>query len=171
MCIEAVMKGGPGGDNLEEVSALPPFIVTHHLNLFLVKYSQALKSFGDQTESKLMELQVKVNRIENALLLIEKKLEPFESDMKIATTKQEHAVQVEASGKSKFEESETEIETEQNEREATKLTVKNEPKFEKYFKMLKMGVPMEAVKLKMTREQPNLDAYLLETPDADYFKQ
>ena len=44
------------------------------------------------------------------------------------------------------------------------IKAKDVPKLQPYFKMLKLGVPMEAVKLKMTRE--NVDAFLLDDPDA-----
>ena len=35
-----------------------------------------------------------------------------------------------------------------------------------FFKMLRLGVPMDAVKLKMSRE--NLNPNLLDIPDSDY---
>ena len=39
-----------------------------------MKYSQALISFGAQCDRKLLHLQIRINRIENALGLLEKKL-------------------------------------------------------------------------------------------------
>lgn len=49
---------------------------------------------------------------------------------------------------------------------SSKLKVKNVPQLEPYFKMIKMGVPLEAVKLKMARENFNPD--LLDDPEADF---
>ena len=46
------------------------------------------------------------------------------------------------------------------------LKVKDAPELQPFFKMLRLGVPMEAVKLKMSREDLNPD--LLDIPDADY---
>jgi WASH complex subunit CCDC53 len=44
------------------------------------------------------------------------------------------------------------------------ITVSKDPRFSKYFKMLIMGVPVAAVKLKMNSE--GIDPNLLDTPDA-----
>merc|ERR1711997_1062648 len=63
----------------EETEALPSNLIAHHFNHFIVKYSQALISFGAQCDQKLLHLQIRINRIENALGLLEKKLEPFGS--------------------------------------------------------------------------------------------
>ena len=46
------------------------------------------------------------------------------------------------------------------------LKVKDAPELQPFFKMLRMGVPLEAVKLKMSRE--NLNPNLLDIPDSDY---
>merc|ERR1712156_1013527 len=63
----------------EETQALPSNLIAHHFNHFIVKYSQALISFGAQCDRKLLHLQIRINRIENALGLLEKKLEPIDS--------------------------------------------------------------------------------------------
>ena len=44
-----------------------------------------------------------------------------------------------------------------------RLRIKDMPELQTYFKMLKMGVPHEAVKLKMARE--NVDVSLLDRPE------
>ena len=63
------------------------------------------------------------------------------------------------------------IEIEENENEKDPgvneaLKVKDAPELQPFFKMLRMGVPLEAVKLKMSRE--NLNPNLLDIPDSDY---
>ena len=47
-----------------------------------------------------------------------------------------------------------------------KLKVKDAPELQPYFKMLRLGVPAEAVKLKMSRE--GLNPSFLDMPDADF---
>ena len=42
--------------------------------------------------------------------------------------------------------------------------VKEHPDYQGYFKLLRMGMPMEQIKMKMEREDMNPD--LLDTPDA-----
>merc|ERR1711997_1337970 len=64
---------------LEETQPLPSNLIAHHFNHYIVKYSQALISFGAQCDRKLLHLQIRINRIENALGLLEKKLEPIDS--------------------------------------------------------------------------------------------
>ena len=59
---------------LQETEALPSNLIAHHFNHFTVKYSQALISFSAKCDRKLMHLQIRINRIENALGLLEKKL-------------------------------------------------------------------------------------------------
>lgn len=48
----------------------------------------------------------------------------------------------------------------------TTLKVKDAPEMQPFFKMLRLGVPMDAVKLKMSRE--NLNPKLLDIPDSYY---
>ena len=59
---------------LEKTEALPSNLIARHFNLFLVKFSQALMAFSDQCDQKLLHLDIRINRIENALGLLEKKL-------------------------------------------------------------------------------------------------
>ena len=59
---------------LEETEALPASLLSQYLNQFLIKYSQTLISFAAVCERKLMQLQIRINRVEKALGLLEKKL-------------------------------------------------------------------------------------------------
>lgn len=61
-------------DDIEATQALPSPLILQHLNLFIVKYSQALIAFSAKAESKLMILQSRIDRIASALTLLEKKL-------------------------------------------------------------------------------------------------
>ena len=65
---------------LEEnsIEALPSNLIIQHLNHFIVKYSQALISFSDKCENKLLNLEIKVSKIQAGLVLLEKKLEPIQ---------------------------------------------------------------------------------------------
>ena len=53
----------------------------------------------------------------------------------------------------------------QDEQQQSILKVKDVPKLAQYFKMVRLGVPTNAVKLKMSRENINPD--LLDDPEAD----
>jgi len=45
------------------------------------------------------------------------------------------------------------------------VPAKSHPIYKRYFMMLHMGVPLQAVKLKLQMENPNLDGAILESPD------
>mmetsp|Transcript_6041 Transcript_6041/g.14677 ORF Transcript_6041/g.14677 Transcript_6041/m.14677 type:complete len:225 (-) Transcript_6041:1563-2237(-) len=50
--------------------------------------------------------------------------------------------------------------------EETRLRVKDDPRYEKYLKMIKVGLPPQAVRQKMAAEAPELNGDLIEDPDA-----
>ena len=59
---------------LDKTEPLPSTLIAQHFNLFIVKFTQALIALSDKSESKLMQLQIRINQLENALVLLEKKL-------------------------------------------------------------------------------------------------
>merc|ERR1712156_998241 len=147
---------------LEESEALPSNLIAHHFNHFTVKYSQALISFSAKCDRKLMHLQIRINRIENALGLLEKKLEPFGSgkEVEIVTSPAQEIVEnpsehvqndVVDNKDENISLQNIEIEENENEKDPgvnEALKVKDAPELQPFFKMLRMGVPLEAVKLK-----------------------
>merc|ERR1711997_154517 len=177
---------------LEETQPLPSNLIAHHFNHFIVKYSQALISFGAQCDQKLLHLQIRINRIENALGLLEKKLEPFGSkeveevvtstttptSQEIAEKPSEHELNpgveevvenkaIETDEKNVSLNEPEEVKEEKNDGvDDDALKVKDAPELQPFFKMLRMGVPLEAVKLKMSLSGLNPD--LLDMPETNY---
>ena len=163
----------------ENSEALSSNFVTQVVNQFLVQYSKTLITCSATCEEKLLSLNTKLTKLEAALTLLEKKLEPFSAgaDEQIqqkvepeTTTNLTYVAPKEEINKvddNKFVEETLEVENEiLEEVETDRLRIKDAPQLQTYFKMLKMGVPHEAVKLKMARE--NIDASLLDRPDDFY---
>ena len=160
----------------ESSEALSSNFVTQVVNQFLVQYSKTLITCSATCEEKLLSLNTKLTKLEAALTLLEKKLEPFSAgaDEQIqqkvepeTTTYVEPKEELNKVDDNTFVEETLEVENEiLEEVEADRLRIKDAPQLQTYFKMLKMGVPHEAVKLKMARE--NIDASLLDRPDDFY---
>lgn len=161
----------------ESSEALSSNFVTQVVNQFLVQYSKTLITCSATCEEKLLSLNTKLTKLEAALILLEKKLEPFSAGEKQVVTQQQK-VEPESNVEPKeeinnvddnntFVEETLEVENEiLEEVENDRLRIKDAPELQTYFKMLKMGVPHEAVKLKMARE--NIDVSLLDRPEDFY---
>ena len=150
----------------ESSEALSSNFVTQVVNQFLVQYSKTLITCSATCEEKLLSLNTKLTKLEAALILLEKKLEPFSAGEK-QQQKVEPDVEPKVDDNNTFVEETLEVENEiLEEVENDRLRIKDAPELQTYFKMLKMGVPHEAVKLKMARE--NIDASLLDRPDDFY---
>ena len=163
----------------ENSEALSSNFVTQVVNQFLVQYSQALILCSATCEEKLLSLNTKLTKLEAALTLLEKKLEPFSAGeqvvQKVVQPQQTESTPIPTKVDEPKEEInkvaetiETTIAEENNiiDEMEDKLRIRDAPELQTYFKMLKMGVPHEAVKLKMARE--NIDASLLDRPDDFY---
>ena len=162
----------------ESSEALSSNFVTQVVNQFLVQYSKTLITCSATCEEKLLSLNTKLTKLEAALILLEKKLEPFSAGEKQVVTQQQkvepETTDVEpkeeinkVDDNNTFVEETLEVENEiLEEVENDRLRIKDAPELQTYFKMLKMGVPHEAVKLKMARE--NIDVSLLDRPEDFY---
>lgn len=178
-------------DNIEATTeGLPSPLIVQHLNLFIVKYSQALIAFSAKAESKLMILQSRIDQIAGALTLLEKKLGnnrdlylpsplrhfPILEPLSEATTGTSEPLVndvVTPGGGADEEHSATNNETlndKEDEENAVVIKVRDVPHLQAYFKMLKMGVPAEAVKQKMARDGHQNPA-LLDDPEANYLQE
>ena len=143
----------------------------------IFNYKNSCHRCSATCEEKLLSLNTKLTKLEAALILLEKKLEPFSAGEKQVVTQQQK-VEPESNVEPKeeinkvddnntFVEETLEVENEiLEEVENDRLRIKDAPELQTYFKMLKMGVPHEAVKLKMARE--NIDVSLLDRPEDFY---
>ncbi|XP_057313356.1 WASH complex subunit 3-like isoform X1 [Hydractinia symbiolongicarpus] len=148
------------------------------LNHFVTHTVRFLNRFSGVCEQKLSDLQVKIQRLEITLSILEAKLSSIPGLDQISapestTTVSSAPVTNEESVPNKNLQSEVKspVQNDDNvpieaavEPEVRKMTVSQDPRYAKYFKMLAFGVPLSAVKGKMAAEGFNAD--LLDTPDA-----
>lgn len=156
------------------------------LNHFVTHTVRFLNKFSGVCEEKLESLSYRIQRLEIMMNILEAKLSsiPGLENVTVPTTDSSVASQSPA-GTSQSSAAapaaaaqESETSTPKSEpttpgttattpsasSEKPKVTVSQDPKYAKYFKMLSVGVPEPAVKLKM--QQEGLDPNLLNNPNA-----
>jgi len=144
------------------------------INHFITHTVRFLNKFSGACEEKLADIQLRIQRLEITLSILEAKLSSIPGLENVTagdvTTNEQTSTTTEiaADNQPKPETAKVEASTESVVAEeivsAPTMTVSNDPRYTKYFKMLKMGVPAQGVKVKMAAEGLNPD--LLDTPDA-----
>ncbi|KAF2365851.1 WASH complex subunit 3 [Trinorchestia longiramus] len=162
--------------NLEKVEALNPKRTLAFINHWIVHMVAFLNKFASVCEDKLSEVDAKLQRTEDTLAILEAKLAsiPGLENMNVssdtaagAQTVLTHEV-VQPSPAS--EEAARSVEDAHEEEAATAepatdvIPISKDPDYAIFFKMVSVGVPPAAVKLKMSAQ--GLDPHLLDNPDA-----
>lgn len=117
------------------------------VNVFCAKMIEMLNQFGEECQVKLDQVSIRVNRTTTQVALIEAKLKSFPDDA--APTKDITPITQDQ------QEEEEEVEKEEEAIKSCSSTTDNNNKTdidEKYLNLLKMGMPIEHVKLKMESE-------------------
>lgn len=145
--------------DLTKVAALHQKRTLAFVNHFLTINVQFLNNFMRNCEQKLMQFERKLEKVNAAMVLLESKLSSIpELDIPKQTN---------TSNVTETESTESQNETElQEENLVRKLEdqapaeVKTKPEYDKFVKMVQVGVPLQAVKLKVSLE--GLDPEILE---------
>ncbi|XP_064617599.1 WASH complex subunit 3-like [Liolophura sinensis] len=164
---------GPGID-YTKVEAIHQKRTIAFLNHFISHTARFLNHFSGVCEEKLSDLSVRIQRLEFTMSILETKLSSIpgletvtaptsstpssESSVSATTTTAGDSAQNPAAA---AQPSETPQPVEEKKPEKT---VAQDPRYAKFFKMLQVGVPAQAIKLKMIAE--GLNENLLDTPDA-----
>ncbi|GBM36490.1 WASH complex subunit 3 [Araneus ventricosus] len=136
------------------------------LNHFLIRTTSFLNHFSSVCDEKLENLLIRIQRLEASMCILEAKLASIpglddvaanvESTEPVSATQNETGA---SESPATQPQSETAVsnaaapaEVQPKEEQKPKLTVSQDPRFAKYFKMINMGVPPGAVQLKMTAE-------------------
>ncbi|XP_065356881.1 WASH complex subunit 3 [Calliphora vicina] len=144
---------------------LPPLHqkrVLAFVNHFLISSCGFLNDFALQCETKFIELERKLQKVEAALTIIEAKLASIPDVDKVA-------VQTEPSKENTIVTTpvETKVEDEPSVQEIDDsikgIKVSEHNSYKKFFKMLQVGVPAQAIKIKMQLE--GLDTNMLDNPN------
>lgn len=143
------------------------------LNHFISHTINFLNKFSRVCETKLEELNIRIQRIETTLSILEAKLSSIPglevaASLNTSPASYEHQDQVEQTSDSPVTTSNntsSELLNDVKTEEPKSIrTVSQDSRYIKYFKLLQMGVPLMAFTAKMISEGLNPD--LLETPNA-----
>ncbi|KAL7301400.1 hypothetical protein TKK_0005843 [Trichogramma kaykai] len=134
----------------------------NHFISYVVTY---LNKFSLSCEEKLFEFENKLQRVEASLILLETKLSTILPENEIKQEKNVASVDLTSEAPTQTQEQNTDSKDESIKEdskidESSTQKTKLDPVYAKYFKMVQVGVPKPAVKLKM--EQEGLDSSVLD---------
>jgi WASH complex subunit CCDC53 len=146
-------KVGPQLD-FTEVEPVPYRKTLTFVNTFIIHTVHFLNRFAALCEEKLMEVSTQVEQLEITMNLLEAKLQSipeaaFESSGPTSQQTQQQSATV-TSG--------------EQHTPHTGNTVKDDPRYAKYFTMLRIGIPIDSVQQKMMMD--GVDPSILSNPDA-----
>lgn len=124
------------------------------VNHFLINTCTFLNEFALNCETKFVRLERQLQRTEAALIILETKLASIPVDDAVNFTKT-HEVSTEETTYDETDKPEEEVPT-----EVKGVRVCEDIRYKKFFKMVQVGVPAPAVKIKMRTE--GLNAEMLE---------
>lgn len=167
---------GPAID-LTKVGSIHQKRTVAFLNHFIAHTVSFLNRFSCVCEEKLSELSTRIQRVEVTLNILEAKLAsipglesvtveadqaaPMATEQTTADNQPGPPIAEQESAQLANEEAMPQVEEEPSQ---PVMTVSKDPRYAKYFQMLKVGVPLVALRPKVLAD--GLDPDLLETPDA-----
>ncbi|KAF7658198.1 hypothetical protein LDENG_00015960 [Lucifuga dentata] len=169
------------GVDLTKVPAIQQRRIVAYLNQFIVHTVQFLNRFSTVCEEKLANISLRIQQIETTLGILEAKLSSIPGLDQVTVDGVSLQQTVEANGPTVSQTDGPSAgplpppETPQSSPEAAAgqtaeataenvMTVAKDPRYARYLKMVQVGVPVMAIRNKMTME--GLDPNLLDTPDA-----
>ncbi|PIK33797.1 putative WASH complex subunit CCDC53 isoform X2, partial [Apostichopus japonicus] len=148
------------------VTAIHPKRMLAFLNHFIIHTTRFLNKFSCVCEQKLLDLNHRIQKLEVTMNILEAKLASIPGlenvTVEQATPQQPPATNLPAVTAGD-DQAPSETEPALPEAPPT-LTVSQDPRYMKYFKMINMGVPIEPLRNKVLMD--GLDPNLLSTPDA-----
>ncbi|XP_018020557.1 WASH complex subunit 3 isoform X2 [Hyalella azteca] len=158
--------------NLEQVEPLNPKRTLAFINYWIAHMVSFLDQFVSVCEHKLAEVNTKIQQSEDALAILESKLSSIsglenitECSSTTTTAITTHEEPVRASeGQSGSEGLNLATDNADAASQSNTVPARQHPDYATYFKMVAVGVPLTAVKLKMSAL--GLDPDLLDNPDA-----
>ncbi|XP_013791820.1 WASH complex subunit 3-like [Limulus polyphemus] len=159
---------GPGVD-YSKVRPIHQKRTLAFLNHFLIRTTSFLNHFATVCDEKLENLLTRIQKLESSMSILEAKLASIPGLENVTACTQPVENQnietpvlqppVEAPAEEPIAMTEKTVQPEK-----PVMTISQDPRFAKYFKMLNLGVPVAAVKHKIFME--GLDPNILDNPDA-----
>lgn len=172
----AVKKSSLQEMDLSALDPIPLHSTLVILNHFVVSTLDFIESFASAAESRMLQVSRQISRAEVLASLLETKLQSIDwlsqqigvqgtgsSQGQADEIEQTKDVEAEFEEVSQGTSSETEIKQEEseNEKEIQKeIMIKDDPRFEKFFRMLKIGAAKQQIQMQMRLE--GLDASIIE---------
>uniref|UniRef100_A0A914VJ22 WASH complex subunit 3 n=1 Tax=Plectus sambesii TaxID=2011161 RepID=A0A914VJ22_9BILA len=175
---------------LDEIAAIDQKRLLAFVNFYITRTVRFLNNFAGSTEVKLFQLENRLGRLEGALSLLEAKMDSIPGLESIPVTQpsaertvsqpvgqvneaivhrpEPQVPEVNTAGNPQKEDIEAALESGESSQPpppaaTTTNPIKTDPRYEKYFKMQKMGVLEMAIKHKMIAD--GVDPTLLDHPD------
>lgn len=153
MNVEELSMIGPSVD-LETVDSIHKKRLLAFINHFIISTSSFLNKLSKSCEQRFMTLETKIQKLEASVIILESKLNSVpgldNQDVNKAVEIVPPVSDVSRTEEKMDKEEKTVIEIEETELPPAKPTL--DPEHMKYVKMLQVGVPEPAVRLKMTQE-------------------
>ncbi|CAF0814536.1 unnamed protein product [Brachionus calyciflorus] len=163
------------GVNYSSVEAISQRELITYFNIFIVRTCSFLNTFSNKCETKLAELNARLESIDASITLLETKLDSVDElkDMKLDETVSNTNAIGQVVTPTQTSNQQNELANQSGnppppppppEPEIQLVTVSQDPRFMQYFKLLKIGAAEEAVKLKMRTD--GIDPDILNDPNA-----
>ncbi|XP_014369324.2 WASH complex subunit 3 [Papilio machaon] len=151
--------------DLSKIAALQQKRTLAFVNHFVITTVQFLNTFAKKCEKKLMLFEQKLEKVEAAMILLEARLssipeinEPLQTDTNAESLNTSEIKSEDRTDDSKKEVKEIEDKPEDNVSQTTADTV-IKPEYERFIKLVQVGVPLQAVKLKISIEGLDPDEF------------
>ncbi|XP_061922799.1 WASH complex subunit 3 [Entelurus aequoreus] len=164
------------GVDLTKVPAIQQRRIVAFLNQFIVHTVRFLNNFSTVCEEKLANISLRIQQIETTLCILEAKLSSIPGLEDVTIDAVGHSQPVQTNGTSAPSQTDgppavtlpppeaPHSAPEDVTKEVNVMTVAKDPRYARYLKMVQVGVPVMAIRNKMTLE--GLDPDLLDKPDA-----
>ncbi|KPJ06832.1 WASH complex subunit CCDC53 [Papilio machaon] len=151
--------------DLSKIAALQQKRTLAFLNHFVITTVQFLNTFAKKCEKKLMQFEQKLEKVEAAMILLEARLssipeinETLQTDTNVESLNTSEIKSEDRTDDTKKEVKEIEDKPEDNVSQTTTDTV-IKPEYERFIKLVQVGVPLQAVKLKISIEGLDPDEF------------
>ncbi|KAL0881248.1 hypothetical protein ABMA27_002345 [Loxostege sticticalis] len=151
---ETMLQRDVANLDLSKVAALQQKRTLAFVNHFAITTVQFLNNFVKNCEQKLMHFERKLEKVEAAMVLLEARLS---SIPEVNTTKEIAKPQEDTQVEKPPEKEETEPSLETQETEPSPVQAR--PEYDRFVKMVQVGVPLQAVKLKVSMEGLDPDIF------------
>ncbi|XP_013149125.1 PREDICTED: WASH complex subunit CCDC53 [Papilio polytes] len=146
--------------DLSKIGALQQKRTLAFLNHFVITTVQFLNTFSKTCEKKLMQFEQKLEKVEAAMVLLEARLSSvpeINETSQTNETMESHNSEIKSEDTAEAVEKDKEIDDKPDVSQTTDAVTK--PEYDRFIKLVHVGVPVQAVKLKVSIEGLDPDEF------------